>query len=183
MVKNCPECSKPIDENRTYCSNTCTQKACRRRKKNNNKCVSCSIDLPSGSYCQRCLDIARIKNKASFDKNYRLRPRYHNLLAKMLTSARIRARKKNIEFTITIDDLEISEKCPVLGYVMEQNIGKPKANSPTIDRVDNTKGYIPGNVAVISYRANCLKRDSSLAELIKLVDYVKSYQKENHANL
>ncbi len=66
---------------------------------------------------------------------------------------------------------------------MEQNIGKPKANSPTIDRVDNTKGYIPGNVAVISYRANCLKRDSSLDELIKLVDYVKSYKKENHANL
>lgn len=153
------------------------------KKESNHKCVSCSVDLFSGSYCQRCLDILKVKNKESFDKNYRLRPRYHNLLAKMLTSARIRAQKKNIEFSITIDDLEIPEKCPVLGYVMEQNIGKPKANSPTIDRVDNTKGYIPGNVAVISYRANCLKRDSSLDELIKLVDYVKSYKKENHANL
>lgn len=95
--------------------------------------------------------------------------------AKLITSARIRAKKRGLDFSID-DSIIIPNECPVLGIPLVQNIGKAKDTSPTIDRVDNSKGYIPENVCVISYRANCLKRDSTLEELIKLVEYVASHK-------
>lgn len=44
-------------------------------------------------------------------------------------------------------------------------------NAPSIDRFDNNKGYEKGNVAVISWRANNLKRDATLDELQKVVKW------------
>jgi hypothetical protein len=40
-----------------------------------------------------------------------------------------------------------------------------------LDRVDNTKGYVKGNVIVVSRRANVLKKDATLNELRQLADY------------
>ena len=42
--------------------------------------------------------------------------------------------------------------------------------SKGLDRIDSTKGYIKGNVWVISNRANTLKNDASLQELKTLVE-------------
>jgi hypothetical protein len=49
--------------------------------------------------------------------------------------------------------------------------GKPSPNSPSLDRIDNSKGYIEGNVIVVSWRANNLKRDASIQELQKIVEF------------
>ena len=53
-------------------------------------------------------------------------------------------------------------------------------HTPTIDRIDNNKGYIPGNVAVISWRANALKKDASTEEVEKLLVWMRS-QEQHHA--
>ena len=72
--------------------------------------------------------------------------------------------------------------CPLLGIPMEWNtgksagIGKPvraKPNSKSIDRIDTNKGYIRGNVHIVSYRANSIKSDATLEELITLTDNLK----------
>jgi hypothetical protein len=49
------------------------------------------------------------------------------------------------------------------------NRSRREPNSPSLDRIDNTKGYVPGNVWVISWRANDLKRNATLEELKLLV--------------
>ena len=36
---------------------------------------------------------------------------------------------------------------------------------PSLDRIIPTKGYIPGNIAVISQRANCIKSDATSEEI------------------
>lgn len=46
--------------------------------------------------------------------------------------------------------------------------------SPSLDRKDPTKGYVRGNVAWISFRANRIKSDASQQELERILNYVKA---------
>lgn len=91
----------------------------------------------------------------------------------MLTTAKARAKKAGKDFSITLDDVPVPEFCPVLGTKLAVGNGGSTRNSPTIDRIDNTKGYIQGNVWVISRRANDLKADATLLELEALVTAIK----------
>lgn len=77
--------------------------------------------------------------------------------------ARWRANRDGIEFSIEPGDLTMSTVCPVLGIPFTQ---------PSLDRHDHRKGYVKGNVVVMSWRANNLKADGSLAEFEKLVAYL-----------
>lgn len=43
--------------------------------------------------------------------------------------------------------------------------------SPSLDRLIPSKGYVKGNVVVVSWRANRLKNNASLADLRALVDF------------
>lgn len=88
--------------------------------------------------------------------------------------ARCRSKKYGVPFSITYDDLPpVPEFCPVLGIPITCNTGKRSDNSPSIDRIDNSLGYCPGNVQVISFRANKLKNDSTVEELERVVAFMK----------
>ena len=95
----------------------------------------------------------------------------------LYANAKYRAKKKGIPFEIEKSDLEIPEKCPVLGIPIELGLNGKKRrnpNSPSIDRINNKKGYVRGNVAIISLRANVLKSDAELEEMKKVVLYMES---------
>lgn len=81
----------------------------------------------------------------------------------MLMAARRRAKSRNVPFAITESDIEvvwpIDNQCPVLGVVLERSVGKVGPTSPSLDALRPKLGYIPGNIRVISYRANLLKSD------------------------
>ena len=87
--------------------------------------------------------------------------------ATMLIRARARAKSRGIECTITAADIVIPDRCPVLGIELQRNLGTaaPSPNSPSIDRIDNDQGYVPGNVHVISAQANSVKVDYTVDEL------------------
>ena len=73
--------------------------------------------------------------------------------------------------TITVADIVIPAVCPILGIpLVMRSGGKPRADAPTLDRIDNSQGYIPGNVRVISARANRLKSDMTYDEARLLVE-------------
>lgn len=84
---------------------------------------------------------------------------------KMLRAARKRAKEYGRECTITLADIIVPPLCPLLGVPITVGTAKVHNNSPTLDRKDSTKGYVPGNVWVISWRANRMKSDSTLEEL------------------
>ncbi len=67
------------------------------------------------------------------------------------------------EFTITPADVIIPKYCPYLG--IELNSGNKDANA-SLDRIDSTKGYVPGNVQVISLLANQMKNRATKEQLI-----------------
>ena len=84
----------------------------------------------------------------------------------LLDEARDNAAHYHREFTLTINDIHIPKYCPYFGIKLSFN--KQRRNSsPSLDRIDNTKGYIPSNVEVISWRANKLKNDATIGELIQ----------------
>jgi hypothetical protein len=102
---------------------------------------------------------------------------------KLLYAARKRAKQNGLDCTITVDDIVIPEFCPALGIKLEPRVGAGRSNreeigsSPSLDRIDNSKGYVPGNVAVISLRANMIKTDATAAELKAVAAYIDSQPK------
>lgn len=90
---------------------------------------------------------------------------------RMLQEARTRAVAKGLDFDLKIEDIPMPETCPVLGIKIDFGARGRADGSPSIDRVDNTKGYVRGNVRVISWRANRLKSDATTGELRLLVAY------------
>ena len=91
----------------------------------------------------------------------------------MLAGARRRARSLGLEYNIDETDIIIPKICPILDVPLFFSEKGSAINSPSLDRVDNTKGYIKGNVRVISWRANTLKANLDLDILDKLTKYMK----------
>lgn len=90
-------------------------------------------------------------------------------LNRILNQAKIRANHANLPFDITFEDLTIPEVCPLLNTPMIIGSGE---DSPSIDRVDNTKGYTKDNIRIISKRANRMKSNIDLEFAKKLVIYL-----------
>jgi hypothetical protein len=94
----------------------------------------------------------------------------------MLYAARNRAKTAGIECTITEKDIIIPETCPILGLTLEKLGGRSGNLSPSLDRVDNNKGYTPDNVCVISQKANQLNGGMSIKDMEMLFAYMWIYQ-------
>lgn len=98
-----------------------------------------------------------------------------------------RAKKEGIPFNLTLEDLEIPDVCPVLGIRLkdwgENNIGGYKDDSPSIDKFIPELGYVKGNVAIISFKANLMKRDATLEEVEKLYLWMKRTTEEMKSSL
>ena len=85
-----------------------------------------------------------------------------------------RARDLGIEFSIGEEDLQIPEKCPLLGIPLVR--GKHNSpNTPSLDRIDPRKGYVPDNVRVISFMANAMKREASKEQLLAFAENLPKY--------
>lgn len=96
----------------------------------------------------------------------------------MLKAAAQRARRKQLEFDLKLTDIEVPSHCPILGLPLHKNANVAGPNSPSLDRIDNNKGYVVGNVAVISKKANNIKSDATLEELEAVVAWLKRVNPE-----
>ena len=82
---------------------------------------------------------------------------------RLYTSRKHGARIAHREFLISPEDIKIPEVCPLLGLKLDTELGHSIIpQTATVDRVNNCLGYIPGNVRVISHKANCRKADHTL---------------------
>jgi hypothetical protein len=108
-----------------------------------------------------------------------VRRRAENPSKYLVGMAKYRAKKAGLVFSITSRDIDIPKFCPVLGIELGPVGGGNRSNSPSIDRIDNSKGYIPGNVLVVSHRANCLKRDATLLEMQRIADFYTRLSRRN----
>ena len=98
------------------------------------------------------------------------------------SSAKQRAKVKNKPFTISFNDVVLPEFCPVLGMKLDyskttrERKGGPRRNSASLDCIIPKLGYVPGNVAVISLRANSIKTDANSQEILKVGKWLQEVE-------
>jgi hypothetical protein len=95
----------------------------------------------------------------------------------MLGNARRRSKKRGAPCSIVIEDIAelMVDTCPILGFHLEVGDGNWQ-NSPSMDRIDNTKGYEKGNVIIVSRLANVIKNQATPSQIKKVADfYMKLY--------
>lgn len=94
--------------------------------------------------------------------------------------AKRRAAQKGVPFAIEPSDIVIPERCPILGIPLRIGVHGFRVHefggdedSMSLDRIVPELGYVPGNVAVISWRANRLKNNATLDELEALLRWLR----------
>jgi len=97
----------------------------------------------------------------------------------LYTSAKQSAIKRNLEFNITEEDIIIPTHCPILGIELTFIRGKGRIQSnASIDRIDSTRGYVKGNIQIISDLANRMKQEATREQLITFATGILNrYQK------
>jgi hypothetical protein len=130
-------------------------------RKDNNKykteCHACKSKFHKEYYKNIYSETAKKKSREFREKDQRIA---------LLASCKASARNKGLDFNLTIDDINIPDRCPYLDIKLTniQGMGKIWSNA-SVDRIDSNKGYITGNVQVISCKANTMKNDVSIDEL------------------
>ena len=95
-------------------------------------------------------------------KQYTNKYRESHPVSYILRRAKARAVDKEIEFSITEEDIKIPILCPYLRIPLTCKLGEGNLDSNiSLDRIDNSKGYVKGNVEVISHLANRMKSNAS----------------------
>jgi hypothetical protein len=92
----------------------------------------------------------------------------------LLRGAKSRAQNMDLPFDITREDIVLPDTCPILGIKLQKNRDKLEDSSYTLDRTIPSLGYVKGNIAVVSHRANTLKSNSTVEEMKMLLKYLES---------
>lgn len=108
------------------------------------------------------------------DPNYRISKHWSNDLHKNLYhNAKYRSKRDGWVFDLNPEDIEIPEFCPVFGMKLQRTGRHWGDSSPSLDRIDSTKGYTRGNVRVVSWLANRLKNNATVEQLELVIKYMK----------
>lgn len=139
-----------------------------------------------GSYDAWIADPANLDRRREIDRSHRTRNNaairereiaFH--MARPLYSAVKRAKqssaKRGIPFDLDDRALLMPKFCPVLGIELRYgpHTGGIGADSPSLDRLIPSRGYVHENVRVISHRANTIKSDATAEELRAVLVYVE----------
>lgn len=97
---------------------------------------------------------------------------------RMLNSAKRAAKEKGLNFNLTVEDTQVPAWCPALGIKLVSKIGPRRNNSPSLDRIVPSLGYVKGNVVVVSWLANRIKTDATTDQLLRVARFYARLQKE-----
>ena len=99
-------------------------------------------------------------------------------MATLLSRARRRAKDNGLPFDLDLDYLMTlpSDTCPVFGIALAWCAGTKirDDNAPSLDKIDPALGYVVGNVAWLSWRANRIKNDGTALEHEKIAQWIRT---------
>lgn len=162
-------------------------------------CIRCHINKPLLSFtvnnatktglaahCRECDAAASKRQKEkdpekvrAYSRKYTASKRldFQYRLQMLVNASKQRALLKNREHSITVNDLialwPIDGNCPVFGFPLQFNSGGFRETSPSVDRIDSTKGYTLDNIQILSWKANRIKSYATVEELEAVVSFMK----------
>ena len=198
-------CSTNKDKLQNTCRNCRREERGASRTPNIIHCPVCNKDLPYYKFlpskkgitgrmwcCEDCFkakpNISNNNFRKTYDKEFRDRiyrqkreSRIRNYRHYIWNQCRNKAKRKGIEFNLEESDIIVPKVCPILEIPLEYGTKSNYDRSPSIDRIDNTKGYVKGNVWIISEKANKMKNSATYQELQtfckNILRYSPSYTK------
>lgn len=151
------------------------------------KCHDCGIDVESNKYtnntrkryCEDCKkthhinymrkyyrdNILKIREKEQNTRDFK---RKYNPEKYIFQNCKKRA-NRGIEFNLTQEDIILPPVCPILQTDWEFH----SQYAPSVDRIDNDKGYVKGNIQILSRKANTMKNSASIEELRNFARWVR----------
>lgn len=137
-------------------------------------CKKCGVELIVGNNWYECRAKKSTFICSSCLNNSVKEWRRSNPKRALIQRSKNRAKTEGLPFEITEGDFEIPEVCPVLGIPIFQGTGVYTDNSPSLDKFDPKLGYVVGNIAVISMKANRIKNSSTIEEVRQLLNWMES---------
>lgn len=138
------------------------------------------------SHCKKCDSAASKRQKEKDPEKAKLNCRKYAAtrrldfkfrLQMLVNASKQRAVLKNREHSITVDDLlalwPTDGNCPVFGFPLQFNSGGFRETSPSVDRIDSTRGYTLDNIQILSWKANRIKSYATVEELEAVVSFMK----------
>lgn len=180
-TKRCSTChlEKPLV---AFCRNSA------RKDGLHNECRECASVRARTAYRRDPTPI-RARNKAyrnanpDKDRAHNLAWRKRNPLLVVLQTIRKRAKVRGLPFDLTLETLPpIPPRCPALDIPLESATGNggPTPNSPSLDRLVPEKGYVVGNVAWISMKANLIKQNATPEEIERVARWTREQLHPSH---
>lgn len=170
----CLQCGGTISPDKyrsaQYCTSSCRNSAAQVRFRENSRDKFNALHRRSRAghpeYGLKRREADRQEKQAGSGKGLLMQKR------QMLAGAQARAKAKGLPFAITLEDFTIPEVCPALGVeiLLGGNMSE-RDQAPSLDRVMPALGYVPGNVIVISNRANRIKNNATIPELQRIADF------------
>ena len=118
------------------------------------------VDKRRYNYCKDCENRRQKEDRDKFPEK------------RLFLLARRRAKVQNVPFNITKDYIKKiwpkDNKCPIFRTEFKSGI-KNRYQLPSLDKIVPLKGYVEGNVAIISFKANQIKSDITDLEIFKKI--------------
>jgi hypothetical protein len=127
------------------------------------------------TYCNTCKMRAYNENKPKARELAKIRSRklrLNNPVNNMISLAKTRAKKRGLPFNLEVSDVVIPDYCSILNVVLKVGTERVESNSPSLDRIIPSLGYVKGNVQVISHKANTMKSNATITELLLFADWI-----------
>lgn len=120
-----------------------------------------------------------IERKATWYQEKMSKMTIEERLKLMVKRAKDRAKLKNVEFNITWEDIEYVDICPILEIPLNwgetSNEGGRNIDTPSLDRINPSLGYIKGNVKIISTLANMMKSSANREQINLFCKNINKY--------
>ena len=105
--------------------------------------------------------------------------RLGDLINHRLQSLKARAKQNNVPFSLKEEDLNYPDTCPILGIPLlntTNSVGNHIVtdNTPTVDKIVPALGYVKGNIVIVSHRANRIKNNATIDELVRIAEFYKN---------
>jgi hypothetical protein len=140
-----------------------------------NDCVKIEKAIEANERSKISPNKLKRNSKKYRDKQKKEKPKLYSA-QQMYSSASKRAKALKLPFNIDSNYIEsiCPKNCPVLGMAIKYGGGDKEKNSASLDKIIPNKGYVKGNVQVISQLANTMKNEASPTELLKFAKWINN---------